>query len=152
MEDSSIFPGFQMPSGIDILEASIRMRDMKVDGKKALEVLDKANNAKANGLDETALSLYSEYLSMVDPSFTQRVWLSMAEIFLKSNRLQEALVHTSKALEVMKDYLPALELKKEILKLMGLQNEAKEIETLTKRLDQEEQAKWDDPNHYYHYK
>ncbi|EOQ88036.1 hypothetical protein LEP1GSC202_3466 [Leptospira yanagawae serovar Saopaulo str. Sao Paulo = ATCC 700523] len=124
---------------------------MQVDGKKALQVLDQANDAKAKGSIESALSLYKEYLSMVDPSFTHGVWLSMAEILFQTNQLQEALVHCDKGLEIMKDFLPCLELKKEILSSMERVEEVKKVEIVINRLQQEEKAKWDDPNHYYHY-
>lgn len=125
---------------------------MEVDSKKALALLDQANEAKANGSNETAISLFKEYLSLVHPSFTHGVWLSIAEIYYQSNQSKEALSHCEKALEIMRDFLPALELKKEILISMGLGNEVKKIDSLINHIKQEEKSKWDDPNHYYHYK
>lgn len=125
---------------------------MEVDGKKALAVLDKAEEAKTNGDFDIAISLYKEYLSMVDPSFTHGVWFSMAEILFETKQLQVALIHCDKALTMMKDFIPALELRIKIQKELGNRKAAEKDQTFIDELNKIEQSKWDDPNHYYHYK
>ncbi|MCW7482242.1 tetratricopeptide repeat protein [Leptospira kanakyensis] len=125
---------------------------MKVDGQKALTILDKAREEKKKSSNERALSLFQEYLSMVDPSFTHGVWFSMAEIYFETNRLPNALTHCEKALEIMKEFTPALELKVKIHKRLGNENLALQDKQKLDELERIEKAKWDDPNHYYHYK
>lgn len=125
---------------------------MEVNAKKALATLDKAREEKEKGSYERALTLYREYLSMVDPSFTHGVWFSMSEIFFETNRLQDALVHCEKALEIMKEFTPALELRIKIHKRLGNENLALQNKKTLEELERIEKAKWDDPNHYYHYK
>jgi tetratricopeptide (TPR) repeat protein len=125
---------------------------VEVDGKKALAVLDKARERKSNGDLEKAISLFKEYLSMVDPSFTHGVWFSMAEILFETKQLQVALEHCDKALSMMKDFIPALELRIKIQKELGNPKAAEKDQTFIDELNKIEQSKWDDPNHYYHYK
>ncbi|MCW7509395.1 hypothetical protein ND816_16265 [Leptospira levettii] len=125
---------------------------MEVDGKKALAVLDKAEVAKTNGDFDIAISLYKEYLSMVDPSFTHGIWFSMAEILFETKQLQVSLTHCDKALTMMKDFIPALELRIKIQKELGNRKAAEKDKTFIVELNKIEQSKWDDPNHYYHYK
>ncbi|XDD45176.1 tetratricopeptide repeat protein [Leptospira sp. WS39.C2] len=125
---------------------------MKIDGKKALKVLEEAREAKNELLYEKALTLYTEYLNMVDPSFTHGVWNSMAEILFAQNKWNDALTHCNKALEIMKDFVPALELRIKIQSALGNLNQTYEDQTKIKELEAIEKSKWDDPNHYYHYK
>lgn len=125
---------------------------MKVDAKKALATLDKAREEKEKGSYETALTLFREYLSMVDPSFTHGVWNTMAEILFENREYEKALSHCNRALELMKDFIPALELRAKIQNALGNSTAMKNDLNTINKLNAIEQAKWDDPNHYYHYK
>ncbi|MGJ4733952.1 tetratricopeptide repeat protein [Leptospira levettii] len=125
---------------------------MDTHGKKALRVLDAATNAKRMGANEKAIRLYREYLDMVDPSFTHGVWNSMAEILFEKKEYDNSLSHCNRALELMKDFIPALELRAKIHNALGNTTAMEEDRNTINKLNSIEQAKWDDPNHYYHYK
>ncbi|XDD41616.1 tetratricopeptide repeat protein [Leptospira sp. WS60.C2] len=135
-----------------MLETLYYESPMKVNAEKALATLEKAKEEKEKGSYETSLTLFREYLSMVDPSFTHGVWYTMAEILFEKKEYEEALSHCNRALELMKEFIPALELRAKIQKELGNHTAVKEDQNKIDKLNAEEESKWDDPNHYYHYK
>ncbi|MCW7503610.1 tetratricopeptide repeat protein [Leptospira paudalimensis] len=125
---------------------------MAVDARKALELLSNANELKDKGDKKQALLVFQEYLNMVDPSFTHGVWNTMAEILFENQDYEKALSHCNRALELMKEFIPALELRAKIQNALGNTTAMKNDLNTINKLNAIEQAKWDDPNHYYHYK
>ncbi|WP_291877058.1 tetratricopeptide repeat protein [Leptospira sp.] len=125
---------------------------MVVDARKALELLSNANELKDKGDKKQALLVFQEYLNMVDPSFTHGVWNTMAEILFENQDYEKALSHCNRALELMKEFIPALELRAKIQNALGNTTAMKNDLNTINKLNSIEQAKWDDPNHYYHYK
>lgn len=123
-----------------------------MDGKEIINIRDQAELARKEGRNEEAVSLMKEYLSLVHPSFTQQAWFFIAEILFEKNQIKEALDHCDEALRIMKDFIPALELRIKIYKSIGKDSEAKIDQTTIDELNAKEKAKWDDPDHYYHYK
>ncbi|TGK97277.1 tetratricopeptide repeat protein [Leptospira levettii] len=125
---------------------------MAVDARKALELFSNANELKDKGDKKQALLVFQEYLNMVDPSFTHGVWNTMAEILFENQDYEKALSHCNRALELMKEFIPALELRAKIQNALGNTTAMKNDLNTINKLNAIEQAKWDDPNHYYHYK
>jgi hypothetical protein len=52
----------------------------------------------------------------------------------------------------MKDFIPALELRSKIYQLTNHFQLSEEDKKTINQFKAAEQAKWDDPDHYYHYK
>ncbi|TGL45938.1 tetratricopeptide repeat protein [Leptospira perdikensis] len=123
-----------------------------MDSKEIIKIREQAELARKEGRNEKAMSLMKEYLSLVHPSFTHYCWFFIAEILLEKNKITEALEHCDEALRIMKDFIPGLELRIKIHKSMGNFPEAKKDQTTIDDIQAREKKKWDDPNHYYHYK
>lgn len=123
-----------------------------MDSKDLFQLYDEAILAKNAGDFELAYSKMSIYLENVDRSFTHEHRRFLAEIDFKMGRLQSALKHCNDAILIMSDFIPALELRSSIYISLGDQKSAESDKRKIQMINEEEQKKWDDPNHYYHYK
>lgn len=123
-----------------------------MDAKEIIKIKEQAELARKEGRNDEAVTRMKKYLSLVHPSFTQQAWFFIAEILFEKNQIKKALAHCDQSLRIMKDFIPALELRIKIYKSMEKDSEAKIDQTTIADYEAKEKAKWDDPDHYYHYK
>ncbi len=123
-----------------------------MDAQKIIEIRDQAEIAKKEGKTTKAISLMKEYLSLVHPSFTHYSWYFIADLYFQEGNIKEAMEHCNEALRLKNDYIPGLELRITIFKKLDRWEEALKDKKTIEDYYAMEKAKWDDPNHYYHYK
>jgi tetratricopeptide (TPR) repeat protein len=123
---------------------------MKPNSAQHLETA--AHRAKNEGNLEIAYQRMVEYLSLVDASFTFGQHTFLGEIDFHFGRLEIALGNVNKAIQQKENFVAALVLRIKIFESLGRLDLAKKDKMKIKELDEIEKAKWDDPNHYYHYK
>ncbi|PJE01036.1 MAG: hypothetical protein CK427_12245 [Leptospira sp.] len=116
------------------------------------ELRDKAEELRRDLDLDAAIETMNEFLDNVHPSFTQAQRFFLAEILFEQNKLSEALDQCNLAIQVMKDFIPALELRSKIYQLTNHFQLSEQDKKTIDQIKAAEQAKWDDPDHYYHYK
>lgn len=123
-----------------------------MEPKFLFQLQDQAKEAKAAGNLDLAYEKMSEYLQNVDPSFTHGNHLFLAEIDFQLERFENAIKHCDEAINIMSDFIPALEFRSKLYQSIGDIQSSNQDKRKIKKIEDEEKAKWDDPNHYYHYK
>ncbi|TGK52021.1 tetratricopeptide repeat protein [Leptospira kanakyensis] len=123
-----------------------------MDSQKIIEIRNLAEIAKSEGRNTEAIALMKEYLSLVHPSFTHYSWYFIADLYFQEGKIEEAMEHCNEALRLNNDYIPGLELRITLFKKLDRWEEAIKDKEKIEKLNAIEKSKWDDPNHYYHYK
>ncbi|TGN18146.1 tetratricopeptide repeat protein [Leptospira idonii] len=117
-----------------------------------IQLREDAIRLREGGFTDLAFKKMTEFLSLVHPSFTHSHHLFLAEIYFEKKKYEEALKECDIAISIMHDFIPALELRAKIFIINSEFEKAELDRKKIRNIRDIEKAKWDDPDHYYHYK
>ncbi|BDA79345.1 hypothetical protein LPTSP3_g22750 [Leptospira kobayashii] len=123
-----------------------------MSSRSLIQLKENAERLREEGNSELAFQTMTEYLKQVHPSFTQASHLFLAEIHFENRRYEDALNECNISISLMNNFIPALELRSRIFETMSDLVKAELDREKIQNIRKIEQSKWDDPNHYYHYK
>ena len=141
-------PGNKKKDYQKIINLYTEIIEIDSDFKDALE---------RRGVAYRQAKLYDQSIADFMQCFSQRPgsprFLRLAgEVQYLKHDYESALLTLTRVLQIDSNDIYCTETRAKVYRKLGMKEEAKADEKVVKEYYEAEQKKWDDPNHYYHYK